>query len=246
MSLTPTSGKAYTITGLLDEPITAARISTISSLVNEGSDGLVGWAVNIGAQGALETVSDWLPLPSESRLVLAKKRGHVLRSQAAKRGTEVHQLIQHVLHGTITQWERDRQPGYLSAFTNWMTDRQPIIHGCETSVAGTQDGDRFYAGTIDLPCTIQGRSTIVDWKTGKTMSDAYRAQLGGYSLCTWTVDDNDLPTPVDADHDHAMCVFLGDDGSYTEVEVDLEHGRALFLAAWNLYQIINYKKAEQQ
>ncbi len=62
-------------------------------------------------------------------------------------------------------------------FEDWWKTYQPKPLAVEVTVRNFALG---YAGTIDFLCTIDGKVWLLDWKTGKSVYEKYRAQLWAY------------------------------------------------------------------
>ena len=98
-------------------------------------------------------------------------------NEAAKRGTAVHQAIENFL-----LYEIDDCPielgGYYRAFKAWFTETKPLVLATETKIY-----HKFfrYACTADLLCLIDGKVTLIDFKTTTVSIDALlRVQLHAY------------------------------------------------------------------
>lgn len=97
--------------------------------------------------------------------------------KAARKGTAVHNANEnYVLYGI-----EDICPayaGYFNAFKDWWHDVKPVPIGTEIRVYHKILG---YAGTADLLCMIDGKVTLVDYKTSAQVSKMlYSVQLEGY------------------------------------------------------------------
>lgn len=97
---------------------------------------------------------------------------------AADRGTRVHAACAAIDYGIEPEEEPDTA-GYLKAYRRFLRDYRPDWEGIEYTVG---IADLGMAGTIDRFGTLyDGRSCIVDLKTGENLHDApLRGQLTGY------------------------------------------------------------------
>ena len=82
-------------------------------------------------------------------------------NKAAKRGTAIHNAVENYAKFGI----EDIPPvysGYFAGFREWWDSRKPEVLATETKV---YHKILRYAGTVDLLCIIDGRVTLVDYKT---------------------------------------------------------------------------------
>ena len=97
--------------------------------------------------------------------------------RAAKRGTEIHNAVENYTQFGI----EDISPayaGYFAGFIQWWERRKPVPLATECRV---YHKILRYAGTADLICTINGRLTLVDYKSSAQVNTKLCAvQLEGY------------------------------------------------------------------
>ena len=88
-------------------------------------------------------------------------------SNAADRGTAVHQAIENFLEYGIEDIPPEHA-GYFAAFKAFLADKNPIIIATETKLY-----HKFlrYAGTADLLCIIDGKVHLIDYKTTSVLVD---------------------------------------------------------------------------
>lgn len=88
-------------------------------------------------------------------------------SNAADRGTAVHQAIENFLEYGIEDISPEHA-GYFAAFKAFLADKNPIIIATETKLY-----HKFlrYAGTADLLCIIDGKVYLIDYKTTSVLVD---------------------------------------------------------------------------
>ena len=97
---------------------------------------------------------------------------------AAERGTSVHESCEsYVLFGA-EDYESEYEP-YFLAFKDWWDEKKPKAIATEHRV---YHKILRYAGTCDLLCEIDGKITLVDYKTTSQVNSILCAvQLEGYS-----------------------------------------------------------------
>ena len=97
---------------------------------------------------------------------------------AARRGTIVHDAIDNYLEFEIEDVPEE-QRGYFDAFLAWKEKENPEIIATERKVYHKA---LRYAGKCDLLCMIDGRLTLVDYKTSAAFQPMlYPIQLEGYA-----------------------------------------------------------------
>lgn len=97
---------------------------------------------------------------------------------AANKGTEVHNAIENWIKFGIEDISSEFK-GYLDGFLEWWKLRKPIVIGSEIRAYHKV---LMYGGTLDLLCIIDGKLTLVDFKSTSVLSDMLcGVQLEGYS-----------------------------------------------------------------
>lgn len=124
--------------------------------------------------------------------------------RAAQRGTAIHNAIENYMEFGI----RDIPPqysGYLEAFLQWWESRKPEPLAMEGRV---YHKILRYAGTADLICIINGRLTLVDYKSSAQVNEKLCAvQLEGYDRA---FESHGIKI------DDRLILHLSRDGEYTE------------------------------
>lgn len=129
-----------------------------------------------------------------------------LAAEAARRGTAVHEACALLDYGE-TQEETPEIAGYLKAYRRFLADYRPDWELIEHPLGNLELG---FAGTMDRFGTLgDGRSCILDIKTGQLHRPALSAQLTAYR---WL-----LPPWCSCD---CLCALkLSKDGTYQLIEV---------------------------
>lgn len=98
-------------------------------------------------------------------------------NKAARRGTAVHNALENYAKFGIEDIDPDLR-GYFDAFLNWWELRKPEPIATEHRL---YHKIMRYAGTADLICLIDGKVTLVDYKTSSQVNTKMCAvQLEGY------------------------------------------------------------------
>lgn len=202
-------------------------ISVTSALDQVGSpDPLIGWAIKVCAETAL-SVDEWTSVDA------LKRAAHVKKSEAAERGTRVHEALEravltgHQDHGLGVEQPEDW--GWVRAGYRFLDEWAPKVEAVEVQCFNIEDG---YAGTVDLLAHLEGLGRVIcDWKTGKQVRMEHLLQANAYARCQYGVDHNG--TKVDlGEVDHVAVVHLREDGSYSlHVEAPSQRHYDTFLHA---------------
>lgn len=94
-------------------------------------------------------------------------------------GTLVHEWIEADLNDWLEpEIVRREQEEMIVAYLEWKQDQDIVVHATEATLFG--DG---YAGTADAFLTINGVSTLVDFKTSRAVHETHYAQLAALGEC---------------------------------------------------------------
>ena len=134
--------------------------TTITGLLNKPH--LVKWANNLGLEGI-----------DSSKYT----------DEAAAVGTLAHELIQAHLQGEkldtsmFSPTQVDLAENAVLSFYEWASRHtiEPIV--CEVPMVSEK---LRYGGTVDCYCKLDGKPTLVDFKTGKAIYEEYFVQTAGY------------------------------------------------------------------
>lgn len=152
--------KAHTIYKLADGKTRVPGTTTITGLLNKPY--LVKWANNLGLEGIdSSTYTD----------------------EAAKTGTLAHAMVQAHLQNEqldMNQFSKvqiDLAENALISFFEWKSRHQIEPIQCEVPFVSET---LKYGGTIDCYCMLDGKPTLLDFKTGKAIYEEYFVQLAAY------------------------------------------------------------------
>jgi hypothetical protein len=195
-------------------------VSTIAKALDTDNTGLLHWASGLTCEGVAQLAAqngsiEWINSGQSIKAALreAELTWTDVRDQAAKRGTNVHELIfaalaeRHKLPDLANLSEEER--GYGRAAMRFWADRDPKPLFAEQMTASVKDG---YAGRFDLLCEIDGEVCLIDAKTRARPNDRIsdHCQLVGYQLAN---EESGLPTAS-----RLIILILGPDGEYQEIE----------------------------
>lgn len=155
------TSKAHIRYKLADGKTIVPGATTITGLLNKPY--LVKWANNLGLEGIdSSTYTD----------------------EAAKIGTLAHAMVQADLQGeTIDRNEYspiqvDLAENAVLSFFEWKKQHDIAPIHCEKPFVSET---RRYGGTVDCYCMLDGKPTLLDFKTGKAIYEEYFVQLAAYA-----------------------------------------------------------------
>ena len=206
------------------------RFPSVTSILSGGvpKPELVDWAASRVATYVVDHLYEVRDLVRSSTNA-SESLAHIPfreRDAAAALGSQVHRLVEErILTGPLAYVPPEARP-YIDSFVRWVSQRNPSFEAAEAVVVNRTIG---YAGTLDALALIDGRMTVIDWKTGSVWPDA-ALQLTAYAHAEQMLlpDGGAVSMPsVEA----AMVVALGPDGP-REVYVNPgPENWAVFLAA---------------
>lgn len=157
-------------------------------------------------------------IPSVTQIigdVLKGEREEMEQSAAMYKGEVIHKTLEYLDNGILGEYDPKIQ-SYVDAWNEFKRVYKPeIISVEERRISGAAT----FAGTIDRVMVIEGRTTVVDIKTGKSYKE-YPLQTAGYAL----LYDNLI--------ERRMCVFFDENGYKVEEHTnpkDMEVFKALLL-----------------
>lgn len=170
-------------------------VPSVTGLIGKGlpKDSLVYWSAKAVAEYVADNpdavMSLW-DMGREPAVQALKSVPWEQRNKAAVRGTDVHALAEHVVHGEAVD-----VPGHLAGFVKGYADFldrfgvEPIL--TERSCANRT---HWYAGRMDLYAQMAGAVWLLDIKTSTNVYGETALQLAGYAGAEFYVNDDDPDT----------------------------------------------------
>lgn len=183
------------------------RIPGVTTILSNGlpKPALINWAANTTAAYA---VDNWETLeqakPSE-RLKILQRARYDDRDAAAKRGTEIHTLAEHLMQGESVIVP-DELRGHVEAYARFLDEWQPDPILTEVTVINYEHG---YAGTLDMIYRLpDGGIILADIKTSRSGIYGETAlQLAAYRYADVYLDSEGAEKEmIDVDAAHAIWV----------------------------------------
>ena len=138
---------------------------------------------NLGIFPSATTILNAYPQSPHLQQWIAEKgwnESQKIKSEAGVAGTQVHQAIELLLGGQelqrgfygLKEWTK------IYAFVKWYLEYNPKILFTEKKIYSKK---YKYAGTFDCLAELDGRKTIIDWKTAQSVHPHYYLQISAYS-----------------------------------------------------------------
>lgn len=168
-------------------------VTTILSVIAKPA--LVNWAAKVEREMVSEVSADLYQDAPEVKMsrnawltTLQSRLGKQKASQkelakAAEIGTQVHALIEWTLKGELCQkfgpspFISEKAQHAFASWTEWRrkVELKPLF--VEQTIWSKSFG---YAGTLDLLADVEGKLTVLDWKTGKAIYPEAKLQNAAY------------------------------------------------------------------
>lgn len=134
-----------------------------------------------GVTGILDEAA---PMPFGLKLWLqtnTKEEADAIKDTTAALGSKLHDAYEKLLNGVEIDMLHDfpttKEKKHLVSFYDWYNAFKPTEMQTEHTIASLT---YKYAGTLDLACKIDGKLTIVDFKTGNAIHWSHGLQLAAY------------------------------------------------------------------
>ena len=174
------------------------KLDGVTTLLGNGlpKPALVNWAANATADYATDHWDELALLPMSERSKDLKGARFKARDEAARRGTEVHDLAERIAHGEEVAVP-DEIRGHVEAAVAFLDDFEVEVLLTESPVMHEKAG---YAGTFDLLLRSRkfpGKVILADWKTNRTgIYPETALQLTAYARSTHYLDKDGVEHPT--------------------------------------------------
>lgn len=190
----------------------------VTTIISKGlpKPALVSWAARETAEFAADHVGLLNNLEREEAVDLLKGAPWRDRDRAANRGTEVHGLAEKLAQGVEVDVPEELV-GHVDAYLKWREEWQPTEEMVEVPVLNRT---WRYAGTADRISLIDGKRTLIDFKTNRSGPFGEVAlQLCAYGRAEVYLDGKGREQPM-PEIEQYLCVWLKADG-YEVLRVDV-------------------------
>lgn len=197
---TPTV-KTVTIAGKrhYEHPLTGQTVPSVTTILDVlDKPALTRWAANQVAAFAINNKSSWIDLPDDAANDLLKNSPWRTRDKAAATGTDAHWVLEQLAGGNVPD-PKFTPPGIppevIAGIADfWLTFNPQVVAAEQTIWNATV----AYAGSFDLIAVIDGKTTLIDLKTGSGVYGNMALQLAAYAHGEEiiTADGQSSPMPV--------------------------------------------------
>lgn len=208
----------------------ANGVTTVLGILNKPA--LVGWAARMAAEHIKANIVPGEPLDEIQiqQLVKGAQEAHRnTRDSAADGGTYVHNWIEDFMRGNNPQMPVSPVlKRVIEDFLKWHDRVRPEVVEIERMMCSPTHG---LAGTPDLIARVDGKLTIMDWKTGSGIYPEMFLQLAAYAV----MYEEEFNEPIEALHvvNASLKNVFRD-----RAETDVEKYKTAFLQTLNLYRSV--------
>jgi hypothetical protein len=146
-------------------------ITTVIGMINKPA--LVRWSAKMAAQYAVDHWIDLGAMTTVEKLIAIREAPERYTTEKADLGDAVHDIADNWAKGIPSESTKQTNP-YIAQFLKFLMDRRPKFLETEVTV-WSRSAD--YAGTADAIAEINGKTWIMDWKTGRGVYPEYGLQL---------------------------------------------------------------------
>jgi hypothetical protein len=229
------------------EPLTLPGVTNAVNVL--GKWGLIGWSAKVASTYAAENLELFTKLVKDlgptGAADAVTRRSEAIRDDAARIGSEVHQLCSDILTGRPFEASPQHAP-YLEHFRRFLAEWRWQAYGSELMVYSERHG---YAGTLDALGTFQDRPsfgqlevkpgawTLLDIKTSRHLYTETALQLAAYGRAEWIGwPGSTVREAIPAPPDQSVVLHLRPDGYKLVPYVVGEPEWRAFRAALELYR----------
>lgn len=159
-------------------------VTSITGIIDKPA--LKYWAVNMGIEYLKENLKPGVALDEIeiSTLLAETKSAHTKRlSKAGDIGTQIHEWLEKYVKARINKKPVPKRPinkemqKAISGFFEWAKENKVKLIASEQKIYSKKF---HYAGTFDLLASVNGKKTIVDFKTSKAIYPEMFLQASAY------------------------------------------------------------------
>lgn len=170
------SGRRYVWPPKGPSELVVPSVTTILGQLSKPA--LTNWAAKEVATYAAENMDAWQNLPMSDAIDLLKRAPYRNMTKRQNIGSAVHAAIESWQGGEPVVEDLDLLP-YIAAAVSYLDEQTTEVLEQEATVFSRQ---YLYAGTLDAIATLKdGRTAVVDWKTGKAIYPEAALQLCAYA-----------------------------------------------------------------
>src|SRR5688572_19224027 len=139
---------------------------------------LTRWQAKLVADTAIDELQELSQLSKSAAKKYLLSLAEDAKDSKAGIGTEVHAFAEATANGSEPPEASEKALPYLSSFSAFQYDVAPEYLGVELPVFNRTHG---YAGTADIFAKVDGRTVVIDIKTGRSIWPEVALQLAAYA-----------------------------------------------------------------
>ena len=175
---------------MADDPIRYSSVTSITGLLPKD---LVWWAGNAVAREAVYEKDSWSDLTDDDAFDYLKRAHQRIKDKAADLGSEVHRFVESINLGKpVPTWPLPVR-ARMRAFEQFITEVAPVMEAAEFKCYSRTHG---FAGTCDMMAYIDGRLSVIDLKTSRSIWPEAALQVAAYARCDFLIADPFHPGAV--------------------------------------------------
>jgi hypothetical protein len=177
---------------MTDEPVKYVSVTALTGLLP--LPWMEAYASKHAAECAFTEQDAYRELPTrDERIKYVKGASKRYSRAAAERGTLIHSHVEKRNLGVVMDPWPLPVAASMRQYEDFLDTVKPDPYAAEVKVYSRTHG---YAGTCDHICTIDGKLSVVDYKTGKSVHDDAALQLNAYAHADFLIADPNHPDAV--------------------------------------------------
>jgi hypothetical protein len=226
-----------------DEPIRYVSVTALTGLLP--LPWMEAYASKHAAECAFNEQDAYRELPSkDERIKFVKGASRRYSRAAAERGTQIHAHVEKRNLGVIMDPWPLPVAASMRQYEHFLATVKPRIEAAECKVyhrrMDLNELPRYYAGTMDLLCEIDGRMAILDAKSGKSIHEDAALQLAAYANADFIVPDPNHPGAVQVTPNRGRRYYTWEGPAADEIPMpEVKDGYVLHLRddGWQLVHV---------
>jgi hypothetical protein len=212
-----------------EHPNTGDLVPSVTNVIGVlDKPALPRWAAKMVAETAYRMRNSLAEMDEAEAVDMLKGAPWSKATRAADRGTDIHAYLEARVNGWTPEPLSGEAVRYKRAADDWFEAYRPELVASELTVFHPK-----YAGTGDLWCRIDGRMTVLDFKTSKAIYSEAALQLAALWGAFTTADGG--PVPHAGEQTDLLVVRIGEDKFEVKQVADPQASFEAFLAlvtAW--------------
>ncbi len=185
--ITTRDGRYYTWNG--------EKYPSVTTILSKGipKPGLIKWAGNFVAEGAVRDFEHWGGMDDEEAIQYLSGLPDRRRNSSANLGSSIHAAVDAVANNRELKPISPQAQGYVNGFMQFVQERRPKFLLTEVAVFNRT---HRYAGTLDIVARIGRTNWVIDTKTGARVYPEVALQLSAYANAEFAGREGGIETEL--------------------------------------------------